>query len=332
MKFGLFLGAEYPARRSMAARVNALVEQVRLARDLGFDCALAGQHYLSYPVQILQPTPLLGRLAAEAGDMRIGTGIVLLPLQHPVDMAEQVATLDQITGGRFIFGVGLGYEKEEFEAFGLEVSDRVGRFEESLGLMKQLWTEDEVHFEGKHFTLHTRPSSWPLQKPYPPVWIAANGHGPVRRAARLGDVWFANPHARFSTLAEQMDIYEAALAEYGTERPEDVVVSRELFVAESQAEAMRIARPALHERYRVYAVQGQDEQLPPGDRFESDFDALAADRFVLGDPQQCIEEIRRYEELGFNHFIIDYHWLDLDDATALNTLRLFGERVMPAFR
>ena len=128
-----------------------------------------------------------------------------------------------------------------------------------------------------------------------------------------------------------MDIYEAALAEYGTERPEDVVVSREVFVAESSAEAVRVARPALHERYRVYSVQGQDEQLPPGDRFEDEFDALAADRFVLGDPQQCIEEIGRYEELGFNLFIIDYHWLDLGDATALNTLRLFGERVMPAF-
>ena len=90
--------------------------------------------------------------------------------------------------------------------------------------------------------------------------------------------------------------------------------------------------PLLHERYRVYAVQGQDEQLPPGDRFESEFEDLAADRFVLGNPQECIEEIRRYEELGFNYFIIDYHWLDLDDATALSTLRLFGEQVMPAFR
>ena len=132
----------------MAPRVNALIEQVRLASSLGFDCALAGQHYLSYPVQILQPTPLLGRLAAEAGDMRLGTGIVLLPLQHPVDMAEQVATLDQITGGKFIFGVGLGYEKEEFEAFGLDASQRAARFEESLAIIKRLWTEDEVHFEG----------------------------------------------------------------------------------------------------------------------------------------------------------------------------------------
>ena len=332
MKFGLFLGAEYPARQSMTARINSLIEQVRLASSLGFDCALAGQHYLSYPVQILQPTPLLGRLAAESGDMRIGTGIVLLPLQHPVDMAEQIATLDQITGGKFIFGVGLGYEKEEFEAFGLDATQRASRFEESLAIIKRLWTEDEVHFEGKHFTLHARPSGWPLQQPYPPVWIAANGHAPVRRAARLGDVWFANPHAKFETLAEQMGIYREALAEYGTQQPEDVVVSRELFVAQTHDEAIRVARPALHERYRVYARQGQDLQLPPGDRFEDDFDELAAGRFILGDPEECIEEIRRYEALGFNLLIIDYHWLDLDDDTALNTLRLFGERVLPAFR
>ena len=332
MKFGIFLGTEYPARQPMTRRVDALIEQVRLASALGFDSAIAGQHYLSNPVQILQPTPLLGRLAAEASDMRLGTGIVLLPLQHPVDMAEQIATLDHITGGKLIFGVGLGYEKEEFEAFGLDASQRAQRFEESLAIIKRLWTEDEVHFEGQHFTLHARPSAWPVQKPYPPVWIAANGHAPVRRAARLGDVWFANPHAKFETLAAQMGIYRDALAEFGTRQPEDIVVSRELFVAESREEAMRVARPALHERYRVYARQGQDLQLPPGDRFEDDFDELAAGRFILGNPANCIEEIRRYEALGFNYLIIDYHWLDLDDDTALRTLRLFGERVMPAFR
>ena len=332
MKFGLFLGTETLAGQSMAPRVNALIDQTRAARDLGFSCVLAGQHYLSYPLQILQPTPLLGRLAAEAGDMAVGTGIVLLPLQHPVDMAEQIATLDAITDGKFIFGVGLGYEKEEFAAFGLEALDRVGRFEESLEIIKRLWTEDEVHFEGKHFTIHAKPSARPVQKPHPPVWIAANGHGPVRRAARLGDVWFANPHARFSTLAEQMDIYNAAVSEYGTQRPDDVVISREVFVAASHDEAMRTAEPALHERYKAYVTQGQDLQLPPGDRFEASFDALAVDRFILGNVEECVEEIRRYEALGFNYLIINYHWLDLDDATALATLRLFGEQVLPRFK
>ena len=263
--------------------------------------------------------------------MSIGTGIVLLPLQHPVDMAEQIATLDAITNGKFIFGVGLGYEQEEFEAFGLEVSNRVGRFEESLEIIKRLWTEDEVSFEGKHFTLKAKPSIRPVQNPYPPVWIAANGHGPVWRAARLGDVWFANPHAKFSTLAEQMGIYKAALVEYGTQRPDDVVFSREVFVAASHDEALHTASPALHQRYKAYAIQGQDQQLPRGDRFESSFDELAMDRFILGDVEDCVREIGRYEALGFNYFIINYHWLDLDDAAAMATLRLFGEEVIPRF-
>ncbi len=333
MKFGMFLGSEYLARRSMVARLDALLEQVRTARDLGFDCVLAGQHYLSYPLQILQPIPLLGRIAAEAGDMRVGTGVLLLPLHQPVDVAEQVATLDAISGGRFIFGVGLGYEREEFEAFGLNVRDRAGRFEESLEIIKRLWTEDVVSFEGKHFTLRdARPSVWPLQKPHPPVWIAANGHGPVRRAARLGDVWFANPHAKLSTLEEQMGIYRGAVAEHGAGQPEDIVVSREVFVARTRAEALRLARPALEERFRVYATQGQDQQLPPGDRFDLPFEQLAEDRFILGSPDDCIEQIERYRRIGFNYFIMDYHWLDLDDATALESLRLFGREVAPALR
>ena len=246
MKFGLFLGSEYPARQPMTQRVSALVEQVRLASSLGFDSALAGQHYLSYPVQILQPTPLLGRLAAEAGDMWLGTGIVLLPLQHPVDIAEHVATLDQITGGSSSSASAWGTRRRSSRPLALTPHSAPGRFEESLAIIKRLWTEDEVNFEGAHFTLHARPSAWPVQKPHPPVWIAANGHAPVRRAARLGDVWFANPHAKYQTLAEQMTIYREALAEYGTPPPQDVVVSRELFVAETHDEAIRTreARPA----------------------------------------------------------------------------------------
>ena len=305
MKFGLLLGNEYVARRPMTARFEAILEHVRTARDLGFDCVLAGQHYLSYPLQMLQPLPLLARLAAEAGDMRIGTGILLVPLLHPVDIAEQIAALDTISGGRFIFGVGLGYEKEEFDAFGINLEDRAGRFEESLEIIKRLWTEDEVSFEGEHFNIRNlKPSAWPLQKPYPPVWIAANGNRPIRRAARLGDVWFANPHAKFATLERQMSIYNSAVERSDKERPADVVFCREGFVASSRADALRLAGPALEARYQAYTKHGQDQQLPPGDRFDMPFDQLVEDRFILGDPDYCVEQIRRYEDLGFNYFIL----------------------------
>ena len=333
MKFGIILGSEFPARRPMTARLDALLEHVRTARDFGMDCVLVGQHYLSYPVQNLQPLPLLGRIAAEAGDMHIGTGILLLPILHPVDIAEQVATLDTISDGRFIFGVGLGYEREEFEAFGVNMSDRVGRFEESLQIIKRLWTEDVVSFEGEHFKIRdARPSAWPLQKPYPPVWIAANGDGPIRRAASLGDVWFAAPHAKFATLKQQMSIYHEAVDAHSNESPADVVVMRELVAASSRDDALRLAGPALQRRYQIYSEQGQDRQLPPGDRFDMPFKQLAQDRFILGDPDDCVEQIKRYEDLGFNYLIIDYHWPDLDDTVALDTLTLFGSSVLPRFK
>ena len=175
MKFSLELGNELPVDRHPGPHIEDLVEQTRAVREMGFHSLLFGQHYLSHPLQTLQPLPLIGRIAAEAGEMWLGTGILLLPLLHPVDVAEQVATMDIICKGRFILGLGLGYEIEEFEAFEIERKTRVSRFEESLAIIKMLWTQDTVTFHGRHFNLeNARPTLRPIQKPHPPVWIAAN--------------------------------------------------------------------------------------------------------------------------------------------------------------
>jgi alkanesulfonate monooxygenase SsuD/methylene tetrahydromethanopterin reductase-like flavin-dependent oxidoreductase (luciferase family) len=211
MKLSLVLGNEYTARMPIVPRIEALIAQTHAARNLGFDGVYAGQHYVTWPLACIQPIPLLARIAAEAGDMRVGTGIILLPLMHPVDMAEQIATLDAICGGRFVFGVGIGYEEHEFKAFGLRKQDRAKRFEESLEIIKRLWTEDEVNFAGEHFTLeHVVPTVRPTASPYPPIWFAANNDPAVRRAARVGDAWMANPHAKRVTLAAQIEVYREA--------------------------------------------------------------------------------------------------------------------------
>ena len=151
VKIGLCLPSESDTGAPMLERLDVLIESTRMARDYGFDTVQVGQHYVQYPLQVLQPIPLLGRLAAESGDMQLGTCILLLPLLHPVDVAEQVATLDHLCGGRFIFGIGLGYLETEFHAFGVDKKRRVSRFEESLAVIKQMWTQDEVNFEGKTF-------------------------------------------------------------------------------------------------------------------------------------------------------------------------------------
>jgi len=151
LKLGLLINSQYVAGESMPDKIQESVEQVKAAREAGFDLICAAQHYLAAPYQMSTTMPLLARLAAEAGDMEVAATIILLPLHNPVEIADSVATLDAICGGRFIFGIGLGYREEEFAAFGVEPSERVGRMREALELIKLLWTEEEVEFNGRYY-------------------------------------------------------------------------------------------------------------------------------------------------------------------------------------
>src|SRR5216117_1697732 len=166
MKFGIGLSVQHLPEDSQAARFQEHVEQVRLARAVGFTSVWASQHYLSDPFTYFQPIPTLARVAADAPGMTLGTGCLLLPLHHPVEIAEQLATLDVITGGRFIFGVGLGYRDVENEAMGHDPKERVGRLVEGLEVIERLWNGEPVTYQGTHFRLRdVRISMRPLQRP-----------------------------------------------------------------------------------------------------------------------------------------------------------------------
>jgi len=186
MRVGIFLSAQHPPGADPVRALAEHVEQVRFARDNGFSSVHAGQHFLSQPFQMFQSVPLLGRLAAETGELRVGAGIVLLPLLNPVEVAENAATLDAITGGRFILGVGLGYRSEENEAFGV-TERRVRVFEEKLEVVRRLLEGAEVTVSGQGYRLEgARLGLLPVQRPRIPVWVAARwpSRRPVRRAAR----------------------------------------------------------------------------------------------------------------------------------------------------
>ena len=139
MKLGFFVTNQYLPGESMPEKIQDSVEQVAAARDAGFSLIATGQHYLAAPYQMSTVFPLLSRLAAESGDMQVAATVLLLPLHNPVELAESIATLDCITGGRFVFGIGLGYRDEEYTAFGVKRGERVGRMNESLEIIKRLW-------------------------------------------------------------------------------------------------------------------------------------------------------------------------------------------------
>ena len=154
MKFGAFLMPQHPRSDDSVRRFRETVQLAQVARDAGFDCVASGHHYLSPPYQSLQSVPLLSRLAADTGSMDLCLSVLLLALLNPVQVAKDIASLDIMSEGRVVFGIGIGYREVEYEGFGMKRQDRVPRMLEALQLIKLLWTEEVVTFEGRFFRVH----------------------------------------------------------------------------------------------------------------------------------------------------------------------------------
>src|SRR5438874_9590599 len=153
VEFGLIIRGQFSRGDDMAVRFRELLEQARLANDLGFASLTMGMHYSMAPLQAFQQLPFLARAMAEAPHMRLNFGAIVLPLHKPLDIAENLATMDVMSGGRVIFSAALGYREVESRAFGTRQKDRVRRFEENLEAVKRLWTEDAVEMTASHFEL-----------------------------------------------------------------------------------------------------------------------------------------------------------------------------------
>ncbi len=333
MKFSIFVLNQWLPEENMADKIREGMEQVKAARDAGFDMICTGQHYLSYPYQMPTTLPYLAHLSTAAQGMYLGATVLLLPLLQPVDVAESVATLDAMSGGKFILGVGQGYRTEENVAFGTgpTLKERAARMTESLQVMKLLWTQEEVEFHGQYYHIpKAKIATRPLQKPYPPIWMAANNEQAVRRAARAGYPWLINPHTTIGTLEGQVRMYHETAAQAG-HATADLPVFREMYVHERSATAFAQAQPYLEPKYKAYAAWGQDE-VPGQESFRVPFETLAKDRFLLGDPARIVDEIHQYQErLRVDRMVFRIQWPGMPHGEVKRQLALFGKQVAPHF-
>jgi alkanesulfonate monooxygenase SsuD/methylene tetrahydromethanopterin reductase-like flavin-dependent oxidoreductase (luciferase family) len=320
MKVGLFVNTQYPEGFDVRAHIPELVEQIRAAREAGFASLWFPHHWLTQPMQMLQLTPLLGYVAAHAQGMTIGPNILILPPLNPVHVAEEAATLDVLTGGNYILGVGLGYRKPEFEAFRIPLAERAPRFGEAIGLMRRLWTEERVTHKGRFYSVEEAGLSLkPVRPGGPPLYVAGQAEVSVRRAARIGDAWLIMNNSGLGTLRPLMQAYRAALAEYGR-TPIEFPITAECYVGERHATAHEECRGPLEYKYNAYAAWGLEE------RRTSSFADFARDRFIIGDKAWVAEEIARYREaLGVDHFIMRCQWPGLPQARVLASIRRLGE-------
>ena len=312
---------------------EALEEVVR-AEELGFDSVWMEEHHGVRDHYWPSPLPVLAGFATRTSRLTLGTDILVFPLYHPVRLAEDVALLDVISGGRFIFGTAIGYKPDEFALYDTPMEKRGARFEEGLALMKALWTEESVTFKGRHYTVENgRLEPKPLSKPHPPIWIGGWGELTLKRAATLAQNWLPGPTADLSRLLEGKRKFLAHRQAAGLTAPiTEWPLTRDVVIAESDREAREMA-----ERHIMVAYQGEYAggwKHPFIDASVTrDLDGLMKDRFIIGGPQQCIAQIRRFvEAYGVTHLICRLFFPGLPHAHILRELTLLAREVLPAFR
>ncbi len=341
MKFGLLFAFQTPADSGIAWNepYRDMLTCLPVAEDLGFESAFQVSHHAQKDG--LCPGPLIAcaGMASVTKRMRIGTGVLLVPLYAPLKLAEDVAVLDNLSQGRFVFGVAPGYVTKEFEAHGIPREERTGRFEEALDLMIRAWTEDRFSFEGQYYRVpETQLTPKPMQKPHPPIWYGVSAPSALRRAARRHCVQIMSPRHGVAELKEHYAPYDDEAKKVGyevTERP----VIRQVFVADRMDLAEETAAPAVNYLFReLYgaASAAGDRVLRSDDGSAiTDSDQVGfenfKDRYIIGDPDYVTAELKRYEAIGATEIVCWMHMPGLPGEQAMRSVELFAKEVMPNF-
>jgi len=263
------------------------LEQAERVEELGFDSLWTSEHMLFY-VPIFDTVTVLAAYAARTKRLLLGTAVMLLPLRHPTVTAKEVASLDIISNGRIILGVGVGGEfAREFVACGVPLNERGARTDEAIQVMRRLWNESHVNHEGRFFRLEDATMEpKPVQRPGPPIWIAGRSEAAMRRAARLGDGYLPylfSPERYRESLAKVRAYAEAAGRDPSAIQG---AIYQFIALADTYEEARQRANQELSLRYNQ-----------PFDR--------VVDRYcVLGTLDQCVERLSQYVEAGVTHFCL----------------------------
>jgi probable F420-dependent oxidoreductase len=292
--------------------VNNVVDFARSAERLGYDYLTCGEHVMFHgPVS--NSLIALAMAAGATEKIKLMSSIVLLPLYNPVMLAKQTAVLDVASGGRYHLGIGIGGEfPKEFEAIGVPVKQRASRSNEALELIRRLWTEKDVTFEGRYsrfsgVTLEPPP----LQKPHPPIWVAGRKEPAMRRAAQYANGWLP-----YMYTPEMLRESIAKIDSFGREAGRD----------------MSTFRPGLFIFTSVYPDRKEAEEVAArslGKNYAQDFSKIAGRYVLYGSPEDCRKRLREYVDAGARSVM--FSWACRHSDIARN-MEMIAKEVIPAFR
>lgn len=316
-------------------------EFARHVESVAFTGGFVGHH--SFTPETRDPSApfvLLSAIAARTDQLRLGTGVFLGALHHPITICEQVSTLDQVSGGRAVFGVGTGYRRYEFDAYGSPFEQRGRRLNETLEILRSTWTNGSFRHEGEFFQFGDVALYPPcVQRPHPPIYVGGTSSAAIERAARLGDTWFTLPMETLDYVRRLADDYRAACARYGS--TPRICLMREGWVAGSDVavEDEWFGRALAFHRYYWETGTRGDHDDPVLRRVGTgqavSYREFVKDRAFAGTPELVIDEIRRWHEvIGFDEVCLIFATAQeaVDPVTMTKATAMFASEVMPAFQ
>jgi alkanesulfonate monooxygenase SsuD/methylene tetrahydromethanopterin reductase-like flavin-dependent oxidoreductase (luciferase family) len=309
MKFAVLQFFSWPERRVELATVYArALDRIETMDRTGYDAVWLAEHHFS-DFSVCPSVHMLGVLAAaRTRRLRIGTGVSLAPFYHPLRLAEEVALLDQLSGGRVNWGAGRGFARVEFEAFGVPPEESASRFRETVEIVLRAWTQEKLDFAGRHFRfdgVEVLPK--PLQRPHPPVWMAASSESAIDWAAGRGFSILMDPHSSAAEIGRKRRHYAEKLAAAGfSEVGREIPVARLVAVAPTVAKAERIARSGAE--WIVNSYLGAQHRPVMEKGFTPDgTDPIRRylDEVILyGPPAAVVDQIARLrEEIGLDYLL-----------------------------
>jgi probable F420-dependent oxidoreductase len=331
LRFGLWYSLRNPAPwpRPYPEIYAETLRQIAWAETIGYDDVWLTEHHFCEDGHAPSILPIAAAVAARTTRIRIGTAVLLLPLHHAVRVAEDAATIDILSNGRFELGVGVGYRPQEFKGLGIASADRAGLMDEGLEVIRRLWLGETLDFHGRHYRIEgAKLEPRPVQQPRPPLWVGGFAAAAPKRAARLADGYLGT-----GAMTEQARIYRDELARLG--RSDGRLAGGHFWLVCARDPARTFREIAPHVRYQI---EMYNRWL--GEAGQALFPTITRDEelrelgiLLVMTPAEAVDAIGRYaEETGIERY---YTWTvppGYPEARMEEHLALFASDVMPHFR
>lgn len=322
-----------PHGDNIAGTLDELLAEAQALEAHGFHGFFVPEHHQQQDGYLSNALMVAAMIGVRTQRIDVGTCASVLPLIHPVHLAEDSAIVDQATRGRLILSVGIGYQPQDFALFGVDQKERIGRTEEGIAILRHAWKGERFSFEGKHFQLaDVLVAPRAFRPPGPPIWMGSWSAPGIERAARLADGWLSDPLQSLPVVRTYTAQYREAAARIG--RKPYVVLMRDVVIAETRAAALARSQPVVdaHRQYFEFGVHSADEYLKDVKRAEDlTVELLAKERVIFGSPQDCLDHLQRIrEELAPDYLILRLRFGGQPShAQTLRMIELLGQEVLP---